>query len=55
MITHSSSSPAERHIGRRLLGKMAGGNQKKKEAIIKKEIEQVADCDLDNDHCGGNG
>ena len=33
---------------------MAGGNQKKKEAIARKEIEQVADCDLD-DHYDGNG
>ena len=31
-----------RHIERHIRN-MAGGNQKKKEAIIRKEIEQVAD------------
>merc|ERR1712210_387258 len=36
-----TSSPAQRHIRRRNLGKMAGGNQKKKEAIARKEIEQL--------------
>merc|ERR1712210_310448 len=50
----SSSSPGSRDIfekiaprltrhiiGTRHLGKMAGGNQKKKEAIARKEIEQL--------------